>query len=176
MPIHTSTGLPSTRPATARAVGDRGDDETRRHAREQEPAAEQPRVGALGRDDVHVQVSAPRPTSPTTATTSSSRPASRIGPRISATGRHTIANAAPSSRPPARVGVDRYRTSILLMHRPPTRQYGAGVLAGADRTRGTTAADVTAMATAAATSHSPGSGSRRRRGAGSAIITNGHTR
>ncbi len=50
------------------------------------------------------------------------RPAVRIGPRMTATGRHTMANAAPSSRPVARVGVDRYSVSVLLMQRPATCQ------------------------------------------------------
>ena len=45
-----------------------------------------------------------------------------MGPRNSAYGRHTIASAAPSNNPVARVGVDKYNRSILLMHRSPIVQ------------------------------------------------------
>ena len=37
-----------------------------------------------------------------------------------AIGRHTIANAAPNIRPPARVSVPMYIVSLTLMHRPNT--------------------------------------------------------
>ena len=47
----------------------------------------------------------------------------RIGPRISACGRHTMANADPSSSPPARLNVLRYSDSLMLMHRPNSVQY-----------------------------------------------------
>ena len=39
-----------------------------------------------------------------------------------ARGRHTIANAAPSSNPVERVSVDRYSASIFEMQRPPIVQ------------------------------------------------------
>ena len=68
------------------------------------------------------QHNAPSPASPSTATMSRSRPFLRIGPRIRATGRHTMANAEPSSRPVARVGVARYSASVLEMQRPATCQ------------------------------------------------------
>ena len=68
------------------------------------------------------QHNAPSPTSPTTAETSSSRPLSRSGLLAIATGRQTMAKAAPSSSPLNRVGVDRYKKSIFEMHRPPTSQ------------------------------------------------------
>jgi hypothetical protein len=42
----------------------------------------------------------------------------RIGPRISATGRHTMANAAPIISPLARVNVPRYSASLMLTQRP----------------------------------------------------------
>ena len=50
-----------------------------------------------------------------------------MGPRNRAYGRHTIAKAAPSNRPVARVGVDKYNKSILLMQRSPIDQYASGV-------------------------------------------------
>ena len=57
-----------------------------------------------------------------TASKSTAQPLSRTGPRITATGRHIIANAAPISRPVARVTVDRYSVSTFEIGRPATIQ------------------------------------------------------
>ena len=57
-----------------------------------------------------------------------SRALVRIGLRMMATGRHTIANEAPSSRPPDRVSVLKYSVSVFEMQRPATCQYASGVM------------------------------------------------
>ena len=122
MPTHTNTGLPSNVPIAARrwvtaAIT----------ASVASPVSKKPPRNNHGSAPSVVtmwssQHSAPSAIKPTTATPSRNGPRSRIGPRITAAGRQTMANAEPSSSPTARVGVDRYRVSVLLMQRPATCQ------------------------------------------------------
>ena len=49
---------------------------------------------------------------------------------MTATGRHTMANAAPSRRPAARLNVPRYDQSNLEISRPAIDQYASGVTSG----------------------------------------------
>ena len=72
----------------------------------------------------------PSPATASTAMPSNIGPLRRSGPRTMANGRHTMANAEPSSSPPALAMVLRYSVSILEIGRSPIHQYASGVCAG----------------------------------------------
>ena len=122
MPTHSRTGLPRTGPAserwwvTAAIIASVAIPQTKKPPRNSHGLA------PSGPIRYRYQHRAPSPSRPTSASTSSARPFVRIGLRMIATGRHTMANDAPSSRPPARVGVARYSVSVFEMQRPATCQ------------------------------------------------------
>ena len=84
---------------------DRGDQHEHRQTDEEQPAAEERRRGAVDGDEMDRHDHPASATNDRTAPTSKIRPFVRSGPRITAYGRQTKANAEPSSRPPARVTV-----------------------------------------------------------------------
>ena len=113
-----------------------GDDQQRGQPGHEEPAAEQPRVGAVGRDEVQPPAQRAEPDQPDDGedVEQPALVAQRV--RAIATGRQTMAKAAPSSSPLDRVGVDRY-SEVGLRDAPaadvPVRRRGVAV-AALDRT------------------------------------------
>ena len=85
----------------------------------QEAAAEQPRVGALGRHDVQVPAQRAEADEADHGDHVEQRAALGASGRAAAPpGARPWRTPQPSSRPVARVGVDRYRKSVFEMHRP----------------------------------------------------------
>ena len=123
VPIQSSSGHAEESAGERAAMRHGGDHQHGRQVDGEEAAAEQQRIGALVGDDVqpprqHQQ----RADADEGRGTSRVAPLLRSGPRITATGRHSIASAAPTSRPVDRVIVDRYSVSVLAMACPPTSQ------------------------------------------------------
>ena len=102
---------------------------------------------------------------------------SRTAPLANAFGRHTSANAEPSSRPLILVIVLRYSALGLLIARSPTVQNASGV-ACADSTEPvrSSSAETTVTTTAASTSQRLASAIRWPFQRSKAAMTSGHTR
>ena len=107
VPIHASTGAPSTAPVNVPRCVTAAITSTVANATTRNPPRNSHGSAPSGVTRCSFHASRTRTTPPVPPTTSSHGPLLRSGPRITAAGRHSIANAAPINRPVARVIVDR---------------------------------------------------------------------